>query len=76
MCPPVLPLYRWEEIVSYSDPTIMHLSITAPHTLPCAALYCRLSRREEIVSYSDPTIMHKLQMQLAIVEERFEDATA
>jgi hypothetical protein len=44
---------------------------------PVLLLYRRLYRcREEIVSYSDPTIMHKLQMQLAIVEERFEDATA
>lgn len=34
------------------------------------------SCREEIASYNDPTIMHKLQMQLAIAEERFEDATS
>ncbi|PSC74915.1 DUF151 domain-containing [Micractinium conductrix] len=34
------------------------------------------SCREEIMAYSDPTIMHKLQLQLAIAEERFEDATA
>lgn len=33
------------------------------------------SCREEILHYSDPTIMHKLQLQLAIAEERFEDAT-
>lgn len=29
-----------------------------------------------MASFNDPTIMHKLQMQLAIAEERFEDATA
>lgn len=34
------------------------------------------SCREEITAYSDPTIMHKLQLQLAIAEERFEDATS
>jgi len=33
------------------------------------------SCREEILHYSDPTIMYKLQLQLAIAEERFEDAT-
>lgn len=33
------------------------------------------SCREEILHYTDPTIMHKLQLQLAIAEERFEDAT-
>lgn len=33
------------------------------------------SCREEILHYADPTIMHKLQLQLAIAEERFEDAT-
>ncbi|KAI7842678.1 hypothetical protein COHA_003609 [Chlorella ohadii] len=33
------------------------------------------SCREEIAAFNDPTIMHKLQMQLAIAEERFEDAT-
>lgn len=33
------------------------------------------ARREEIAAFNDPTIMHKLQMQLAIAEERFEDAT-
>lgn len=32
------------------------------------------SCREEILAYSDPTIMHKLHLQLAIAEERFEDA--
>lgn len=31
--------------------------------------------REEIMHYNDPTIMHKLHLQLAIAEERFEDAT-
>ena len=40
----------------------------------CLPLY--VSCREEIMAYSDPTIMHKLQLQLAIAEERFEDATA
>ena len=33
------------------------------------------SCREEVLNYADPTIMHKLQLQLAIAEERFEDAT-
>jgi len=33
------------------------------------------SCKEEILLYNDPTMMHKLQMQLAIAEERFEDAT-
>lgn len=33
------------------------------------------SCREEILHYSDPTIMHKLHLQVAIAEERFEDAT-
>ncbi|EFN60008.1 hypothetical protein CHLNCDRAFT_133176 [Chlorella variabilis] len=32
------------------------------------------SCREEIMAYNDPTIMYKLQMQLAIADERFEDA--
>lgn len=32
------------------------------------------SCREEILHYQDPTIMHKLQLQLAVAEERFEDA--
>lgn len=31
--------------------------------------------REELMHYNDPTIMHKLQLQLAIAEERFEDAS-
>jgi hypothetical protein len=35
-----------------------------------------LLRREEILQYQDPTIMHKLQLQLAIAEERFDDAAA
>jgi hypothetical protein len=30
--------------------------------------------REELNVYNDPTIMYKLQMQLAIKQERFEDA--
>eukprot|EP00889_Picochlorum_renovo_P006272 jgi/Picre1/33302/NNA_008626.t1 len=33
------------------------------------------SCKEEILLYNDPTMMHKLQLQLAIAEERFEDAT-
>ena len=33
------------------------------------------SCKEEILLYNDPTMMYKLQMQLAIAEERFEDAT-
>lgn len=33
------------------------------------------SCREEILLYNDPTMIHKLHMQLAIAEERFEDAT-
>lgn len=33
------------------------------------------SCKEEILLYNDPTMLHKLQMQLAIAEERFEDAT-
>jgi len=32
------------------------------------------SCREEILLYHDPTMMHKLQMQLAVAEERYEDA--
>ena len=32
------------------------------------------SCREEILLYNDPTMMHKLQMQLAVAEERYEDA--
>lgn len=32
------------------------------------------SCREEIAAYSDPTMMFKLQLQLAIADERFEDA--
>lgn len=34
------------------------------------------SCKEEILQYQDPTIMHKLQLQLAIAEERFDDAAA
>ena len=30
--------------------------------------------RDEIMLYQDPTMMHKLQMQLAVAEERYEDA--
>ena len=33
------------------------------------------SCKEEILLYNDPTMIHKLQMQLAIAEELFEDAT-
>lgn len=33
------------------------------------------SCREEILQYVDPTIMHKLQLQLAVAEERFEEAS-
>lgn len=33
------------------------------------------SCKEEILLYNDPTMIYKLQMQLAIAEERFEDAT-
>jgi bifunctional DNase/RNase len=32
------------------------------------------SCRQEILLYQDPTMMHKLQMQLAVAEERYEDA--
>lgn len=32
------------------------------------------SCREEVVAFQDPTIMLKLQLQLAIAEERYEDA--
>ncbi|GAB4822363.1 hypothetical protein N2152v2_009409 [Parachlorella kessleri] len=34
------------------------------------------SCKEEIVQYQDPTIMHKLNLQLAVAEERFDDAAA
>lgn len=69
-----------EEIASCNDPppqernnpTIMHRLLNNT-SLPLPACDCC---REEIASYNDPTIMHKLQMQLAIAEERFEDATA
>lgn len=37
---------------------------------------CGTAHREEILQYQDPTIMHKLQLQLAIAEERFDDAAA
>jgi hypothetical protein len=33
------------------------------------------SCREEIMHYNDPTIMHKLALQVAVAEERFEDAS-
>jgi bifunctional DNase/RNase len=33
------------------------------------------SCKEEILRYNDPTIMQKLQLQVAIAEERFEDAS-
>lgn len=33
------------------------------------------SCKEEILHYSDPTIMHKVQLQVAIAEERFKDAS-
>lgn len=33
------------------------------------------SCKEAILQYNDPTIMYKLQLQLAIAEERFEDAS-
>lgn len=42
-----------------------------PAAAPAAAA---AACREEILAYSDPTIMHKLHLQLAIAEERFEDA--
>jgi hypothetical protein len=31
--------------------------------------------REELLHYADPTIMHKLQLGLAVAEDRFEEAT-
>lgn len=47
------------------------LCVQHPHNPPTRVATCR----EEIAAFNDPTIMHKLQMQLAIAEERFEDAT-
>ena len=33
------------------------------------------SCREELLHYEDPSLLLKLQLQLAVAEERFEDAT-
>ena len=33
-----------------------------------------LSVREALSSFEDPTVMHQLQKELAVKEERFEDA--
>ncbi len=46
-----------------------------PTSVPMSLCVCTHPCREEIAAFNDPTIMHKLQMQLAIAEERFEDAT-
>ena len=42
--------------------------------LPSPALPPLLSVREALSSFEDPTVMHQLQKELAVKEERFEDA--
>jgi hypothetical protein len=57
---------------------------SSPHPTeptPCILMYTCVvvqvlrSCREALTLFNDPTIMHKLQLQLAIAEERFQDAT-
>lgn len=56
-----------------------HVSAAAAagsHATPApSAVEIAASCRDEILQYADPTIMHKLQLQLAIAEERFEEAS-
>ena len=48
---------------------------TSSGAAPASAIDISNSCKEEILQYADPTIMYKLQMQLAIAEERFEEAS-
>lgn len=49
---------------------------TAAARVTCAAVLRARSVREMLSSYEDPTIMFQLQKELAVKEERFEDAQA
>lgn len=53
---------------------IMRSPARAIPRVPGASPQVSRSCREAIKSFADPTIMHKLQLQLAIAEDRFEDA--
>lgn len=47
--------------------------LSTPVSCP-AVPSCPCSVRETLSSYEDPTIMYQLQKELAVKEERFEDA--
>lgn len=72
------PIYVNKEVAaSMARPAIALEAHAAAHGAPHDENANEIARscREEIMHYADPTIMHKLQLGLAIAEDRFEDAT-
>ena len=61
---------------TYDERHVSAAAAAGSHATPApSAVEIANSCREEILQYSDPTIMYKLHLQLAIAEERFEEAS-